>query len=77
MANFTSGFGWVVVGVLALIGLIVGWKSAGFLSFHRPQTFSVDLRILSTLLLNLFFTLSLIIADTLTPYILLSFSRWP
>jgi hypothetical protein len=26
-ANFTSGFGWIIVGVLALIGLIVGWKS--------------------------------------------------
>ena len=31
VANFTSGFGWIIVGVLALIGLIVGWKSGGFL----------------------------------------------
>ncbi|MEK6656796.1 MAG: hypothetical protein AABY58_05080 [Nitrospirota bacterium] len=31
VANFTSGFGWVIVGILALIGLIVGWKSGGFL----------------------------------------------
>ncbi|MBI5043307.1 MAG: hypothetical protein HZC10_05670 [Nitrospirae bacterium] len=31
VANFTSGFGWIIVGILALIGLIVGWKSAGFL----------------------------------------------
>ncbi|MEK6679426.1 MAG: hypothetical protein AABY39_08420 [Nitrospirota bacterium] len=31
MANFTSGFGWIIVGILALIGLIVGWKSGGFL----------------------------------------------
>lgn len=26
VANFTSGFGWIIVGILALIGLIVGWK---------------------------------------------------
>ncbi|HDO25049.1 MAG TPA: hypothetical protein ENG95_00205 [Nitrospirae bacterium] len=32
VANFTSGFGWVIVSVLALIGLIVGWKAGGFLS---------------------------------------------
>lgn len=32
VANFTSGFGWIIVGVLALIGLIIGWKSGGFLS---------------------------------------------
>jgi len=32
VASFTSGFGWVIVGVLALIGLIVGWKAGGFLS---------------------------------------------
>ena len=31
VANFTSGFGWIIVGILALIGLIVGWKSGGFL----------------------------------------------
>ena len=24
VANFTSGFGWVIVGILAIIGLIVG-----------------------------------------------------
>jgi hypothetical protein len=31
VANFTSGFGWIIVGILALIGLIAGWKSGGFL----------------------------------------------
>ena len=31
VANFTSGFGWIIVGILAVIGLIVGWKSGGFL----------------------------------------------
>ena len=31
VANFTSGFGWIIVGILAIIGLIVGWKSGGFL----------------------------------------------
>lgn len=31
VANFTSGFGWVIVGVLSFIGLIVGWKAGGFL----------------------------------------------
>ncbi|HDL15007.1 MAG TPA: hypothetical protein ENH28_02445 [Euryarchaeota archaeon] len=32
VANFTSGFGWVIVGVLALIGLIIGWQAGGFIS---------------------------------------------
>ncbi len=31
MANITSAFGWVIVGLFVLIGLIVGWKSGGFL----------------------------------------------
>jgi hypothetical protein len=31
VANFTSGFGWVIVGIMALIGLVVGWKNGGFL----------------------------------------------
>ena len=30
VANFTSGFGWIIVGILAVIGLIVGWKSGVF-----------------------------------------------
>lgn len=29
-ANIASGFGWVIVGVLAFIGLIAGWQAAGF-----------------------------------------------
>ena len=38
VANFTSGFGWVIVGVVALIGLILGWKigdSAMYPYFYR------------------------------------------
>lgn len=30
VANITSGFGWVIVGILAFIGLIVGWQANGF-----------------------------------------------
>ena len=30
VSNITSGFGWVIVGILFLIGLIVGWNSGGF-----------------------------------------------
>jgi len=30
VSNITAGFGWVIVGVFFLIGLIVGWKSGGF-----------------------------------------------
>ncbi len=32
MANFTSGFGWVIVGLFVLVGLIVGWKAGGFIA---------------------------------------------
>lgn len=30
VSNLTAGFGWVIVGILFLIGLIVGWNSGGF-----------------------------------------------
>jgi len=30
VSNLTAGFGWVIVGIFFLIGLIVGWKSGGF-----------------------------------------------
>jgi len=30
VSNITSGFGWLIVGIFVLIGLLVGWKSGGF-----------------------------------------------
>jgi len=30
VSNLTAGFGWLIVGIFFLIGLIVGWKSGGF-----------------------------------------------
>ena len=32
VANITSGFGWLIVGVLAFIGLVTGWQAGGFIS---------------------------------------------
>jgi len=32
VANFTSGFGWVIVGVLVLFGFVLGLETKGFLA---------------------------------------------
>lgn len=32
VANITSGFGWVIVALLAVFGLIIGWQAGGFFS---------------------------------------------
>jgi hypothetical protein len=32
VSNLTAGFGWLIVGIFFLIGLIVGWKSGGFVA---------------------------------------------
>lgn len=31
VASVTSGFGWLIVGVWVLLGLVIGWQTNGFL----------------------------------------------
>ncbi|MFZ3091452.1 MAG: hypothetical protein WA240_12625 [Nitrospirota bacterium] len=50
MANFTSGFGWVIVGLFVLIGLIAGWKAGGFIAGVAGGNFERDKKSLKILI---------------------------
>ena len=31
VSNLTSGFGWIIVGIFFLAGLVIGWKAGGLI----------------------------------------------